>query len=108
MRVNILNSIVQLPKIEKNMSTMSSATASGRDCVPSDEPKLKSRMCLFIITWKDGTLFDATAVTKEDIIKMCVKMGHTHPLGVFYYSMNGIDSSVLLNRGNATCYTQGH
>ena len=86
MRVNILNSIVQLPKIEKNMSTMSSATASGRDCVPSDEPKLKSRMCLFIITWKDGTLFDATAVTKEDIIKMCVKMGHTHPLGVLCYS----------------------
>ena len=65
---------------------MSSASASGRDHVPSNEPKIKSRMYLFIITWKDGTLFDATSVTKEDIIKMCVKLGHTHPLGVLHYS----------------------
>ena len=43
-------------------------------------------MCPFIITWKDGTPFDATSVTKEDIIKMCIKMGHTHPLGVLHYS----------------------
>ena len=65
---------------------MSSATASGRDCVPSDKPKLKSRMCLFVITQKDGTPLDATSVTKEDIVEMCIKMGHTHPLGVLHYS----------------------
>ena len=66
---------------------MSSATASGRDCVPSDESHLKSRMCLFVLTRKDGTLLDATSVTKEDIIKMYIKMGHTHPLGVLGYSV---------------------
>ena len=86
MRINIFNSIVQLPNIEKNMSTTSSATASGRDCVPSDKPKLKSRMCLFVIAWKDDTPFDNTSVTEEDIIKMCIKLGHAHPLGVFHYS----------------------
>ena len=68
------------------MSTMSSATASGRDHVPSDESNLKSRMCLFVITQKDGTLLDATSVVEEDIVKMCVKMGHTHLLGVLCYS----------------------
>ena len=68
------------------MSTTSSATASGRDCVPSDEPKLKSRMCLFVVTQKDGTLLDATSVTEEVIIKMCIKIGYTHPLGVLHYS----------------------
>ena len=44
-------------------------------------------MCLFVVTWKDGTLLDATSVAKEDIVKMCIKMGHTHPLGVLHYSM---------------------
>ena len=67
------------------MSTTSWATASGRDHVPSDESNLKSRMCLFVVTWKDGTPLDATSVTKEDIVKMCIKMGHTHPLGVLHY-----------------------
>ena len=65
------------------MSTTSSATAPGRDHVPSD---LKSRMCLFVITWKDGTPLDATSVVEEDNIEMCIKMGHTRPLGVLHYS----------------------
>ena len=43
-------------------------------------------MCLFVITWKDGTLLNATSITKEDIIEMCIKMDHTHPLGVLHYS----------------------
>ena len=55
------------------MSTTSSATVSGRDHVPSDESNLKSRRCLFVITWKHGTLLNATSVTKEDIIEMCIK-----------------------------------
>ena len=65
---------------------MSSATASGRDHVPSDKPKLKIKMCLFVITRKDGTPFDATPVTNEDNVKMCIKLGHIHPLGVLCYS----------------------
>ena len=84
--INILNSVVQLPKIEKKMPTTSSATDSGRDHVPSNEPNLKSRMCLFVVTWKDGTLLDATSVTKEDIVEMCIKISQTHPLGVVHYS----------------------
>ena len=68
------------------MSTMSSATASGRDHVPSDESYLKSRMCLFVITQKDGTPLNATSVTEEDMVKMFIKMGYTHPLGVLHYS----------------------
>ena len=67
------------------MSITSSATASDRDCAPSDESNLKSRMCLFVVTWKDGTPLDATSVAEEDIIKMCIKMGHTHLLGVLHY-----------------------
>ena len=65
---------------------MSSATASGRDHVPSNESNLKSRMCLFAITQKDGTPLNVTSVTEEDIVKMYIKMGHTYPLGVLCYS----------------------
>ena len=50
-------------------------------------PILKVECAFFVITWKDGTPLSATSVTKEDIIKMCIKMGHTHPLGVLCYSM---------------------
>ena len=85
--LNISNCIVQLPKIEKTYVHHILSHCSGRDHVPSDKPKLKSRMCLFIITQKDGTPFDATSVTKEDIVEMCIKMGYTHPLGVLHYSV---------------------
>ena len=64
------------------MSTSSSATALGRDPVPTDDPTLKARMCVFIIIQKDGTLFDVTCVTEEDIMQLCMALGHTHPLGV--------------------------
>ena len=77
------------------MSTTSSATASGRDHVPSDESNLKSRICLFVITRKDGTPLNATSVTDEDIVEMCVKMGHTHPLDVLHYS--AMDSVALFH-----------
>ena len=43
-------------------------------------------MCLFILTRKDGTPFDVTSVTEEDIIKICMGLGHTHPMGVLCYS----------------------
>ena len=106
MRINILNSIVQLSKIDKNMSITSSATASGRYHVPSNKPNLKSRMCLFVVTWKDGTLFDATSVTKEDIIKMCIKLGHTHSLGVLHYSTMEL-VALFCSREEMQCATHG-
>ena len=68
------------------MSTMSSATASGRDQVPSDKSNLKNQMCLFILTRKDGILFDVTSVSEEDIMEICIRLGHTHPMGVLHYS----------------------
>ena len=39
------------------------------------------------MTRKDGTQLDVTSVTEEDIIEVCVTLGHTHSLGVLWYSM---------------------
>ena len=64
------------------MSTSSSATALGRDPVPTNDSTLKARMCVFIVMHKDGTLFDVTSVTDEDIVQICMTLGHIHPLGV--------------------------
>ena len=52
------------------MSTSSTATALGRDPVPTDDPTLKAQMCMFIITCKDGTLFEVTSITEEDIMQL--------------------------------------
>ena len=67
------------------MSTTSSATASGRDQVPSNESNLKNQMYLFIVTRKDGTPFDVTSVSEEDIMEIYMTLGHTHPLDVILY-----------------------
>ena len=68
------------------MSTTSSATASGRDReVPSGD-FFKDKLCLVTLTRRDGTLMDASSITEEDIIEICIMMGHTHPLGVLHYS----------------------
>ena len=67
------------------MSTSSSATALGRDQIPSDDQHLKTKICIFIVTRKDGTLLDVTSVSEEDIIEICVTLAHTHPLGVLWY-----------------------
>ena len=88
------------------MSTISSATASSREHIPSDESNLKSRMLLFVVTQKDGILLDATSVTKEDIIKMCVKMGHTHPLGVLCYSATEL-VTMFCSTEDMQCATHG-
>ena len=68
------------------MSTLSSATTSGRDKVPSNNPHLKTKICVFIVTRRDGTLLNVTSVS-EDILEICVTLGHTHPLGVLQYSV---------------------
>ena len=67
------------------MSTSSSATALGTDPVQTDDPTLKARMCVFIIMQKDGTPFDVTSVMEEDIMQLCMTLGHTHPLGVLQF-----------------------
>ena len=68
------------------MLTTSSATAPGRDCVPFNKSNLKNWMCLFVVTRKDGTLFDATSVTEVDIVKICINLGHNHALGALCHS----------------------
>ena len=67
------------------MSTSSTATALGRDPVPTDDPTLKVQMCIFIVTHKDGTPFEVTSITEEDIVQICMTLGHIHPLGVLWY-----------------------
>ena len=67
------------------MSTSSSATALGRDQVPSDDPHFKTKMCMFIVARKYGTPLDVTSITEEDIVEICITLGHTHPSGVLWY-----------------------
>ena len=43
-------------------------------------------MCILLLTRGDGTPFDATFIQEEDIIKICIWLGHTHPKGVLQYS----------------------
>ena len=64
-------------------------------------------MCLFILTEKDGTPFDVTSESEEDIMEICIILGHTHPMSVLLLC-NGISSSVLLGRQYAMCYMQSH
>ena len=59
--------------------------ASGRDQVPSDDPHLKTKICIFIVMRKDGTPLNVTSVSEEDIIEICVTLWHTHTLGVLWY-----------------------
>ena len=68
------------------MSVTSSTTASGDWEVPSHDSFFKDRLCMVSITRRDGTLMDASSISEEDIIEVCVKQGCTHPLGVLFYS----------------------
>ena len=37
---------------------------------------------------KDGTPLDVTSVLEEDIVKICIRLGHIHPMGVLHYSVS--------------------
>ena len=67
------------------MSITSSTTASGGHDVPSAEVVFGDKLCLISIARRDGTLMDASSISEEDIIEICIKKGHTHPLGVLCY-----------------------
>ena len=54
----------------------------GRDPLSTDDPTLKAKMCVFILMQDDGTPFDVTSSMEEDIMEICITLGHTHPLGV--------------------------
>ena len=80
-----MKSIIAIFRSKNKMSSLSSATVSGRDQVPSNNPHFKTKICIFIVTRKDDTLLDVTSVSEEDIVEICVTLGHTQPLGVLWY-----------------------
>ena len=67
------------------MSVTSSATASRDREVPSPN-SFRNRLLLITITKGDGTPMDASSISEEDIIEICIQRAHTHPLGVLQYS----------------------
>ena len=74
------------------MSITSSATASRDREVPYPN-SLCNRLLLITITKEDDTPMDASSILEEDIIEICIRRVHTHPLGVLQYSV--ADSVVL-------------
>ena len=51
------------------------------------------RLCLVPITRGDDTPMDASSISEEDVIEICIKKDHTHPMGVLCYS--AMESVVL-------------
>ena len=39
-----------------------------------------------MLTTSSGTPFDVTSVLEEDIVKICIKQGHTRAMGLLHYS----------------------
>ena len=69
------------------MSTTSTLTTSvARDHIPSNVVDLSNCMYILILTMGDGTPFDASSIQEEDVIKICICLGHTHPEGMLQYS----------------------
>ena len=55
---------------------------------------------------RDGTPFDVTSVLEEDIIEICIRLGHTQPLGVLHYSAR--ESIILFcSADDMQCATHG-
>ena len=76
------------------MSITSSATVS-RDWEVQSPNSWQDRLLVVSITKRDGTLLDASSISEEDIVELCVRRAHTHPLGVLWYSME--DSVILFS-----------
>ena len=84
------------------MSTTSATTASvARYCILNNVADLSNCMCLYLLTKADGTLFNASSILKEDIIKICIRFRHTYPKGLLQYS-----AIKLVMLFNTTCELQ--
>ena len=77
-----------------DMSITSSATVSRDWEVQSPDP-LPDKLLVVSIGKRDGTLLDASSISEEDIVELCIGRAHTRPLGVLWYS--AADSVVFLN-----------
>ena len=75
--------------------TSKMTTTVARDHIPGDVADLSKHKCLFVLTRGDGTLFNASFILEEDIFKICIWLGHTHPEGVLWYS--AIESVMLFH-----------
>ena len=87
------------------MSITYSATTSRDWEVPSPY-SLCNRLCLLTITQGDGTPMDASSISEEDIVELCIIRGHTHPLGVLHYS--AVESIILFSTAeDSSCASRG-
>ena len=74
------------------MSVPSSTTASRDREVPSPN-SLQDKLLVVSITKGDGTPLDASSISEEDIVEICVRRAHICPLGVLQYS--AVESVIL-------------
>ena len=79
------------------MSITSSATASRDREVPSPN-SLQDKLLVVSITKGDGTPLDASSISEEDIVEICVRRAHLCPLGVLQYST----AELVILFGNVT------
>ena len=87
------------------MSITSSATASRDQEVPPTD-SFRDRLCLLSITRGDDTPMDASSITEEDIVEICITKGHTHPQGVLHYLP--MESIILFNTAeDLNCVNHG-
>ena len=70
-------------------------TLAARDYIPSDVADLSNGMCLFILTRGDGYPFGFSSILEEDVIKICIQLGHTNHEGVLQHST--IESVMLFH-----------
>ena len=87
------------------MSVTSSATASRDQKVPPTD-SFHDRLCLLSIPRGDGTPMDASSISEENIVEICIWKGHTHPLGMLCYL--AMESVILFGTAdNLNCASHG-
>ena len=74
-----------IPQNFPDMSVTSSATVSRDWEVQSPDPLL-DKLLVVSIAKRDGTPLDASSISEEDIVELCIGRAHTRPLGVLWYS----------------------
>ena len=86
------------------MSVTSSATVSRDREVQSPETS-PDKLLVVSIAKRDGNPLDASSISEEDIVELCVRRAHTHPLGVLRFSV--ADSVVFFtNVADVNCTQQ--
>ena len=66
------------------------STTVSRDWEVLSPNSFQNRLLLVIITKGDGTPLDASFISEEEIIEICIGQAHIHPLGVLLVLHDGI------------------